>query len=49
MFDRYLRMDAGRLILDIDALTRAYPELEDDDQLRADVIEGSTNIDVNSP
>lgn len=42
--NQYLRMDAGKVIFDITALTNAFPELADDEQLRADVAEGETEL-----
>jgi len=42
--DRYLHVDAGRVIFDSVKLLEAHPELQDDDELRADMIEGSTGI-----
>lgn len=42
--NRYLHMDAGKVIFDITALTAAFPELADDEQLRADVAEGETEL-----
>ena len=42
--NNYLKMDADQLSRDIDALIDEYPELADDEQLRADMLEGSTEL-----
>lgn len=44
--ERYLHVDAGRVRFDIERLMEAYPELSDDDDLRADMIEGETAIEA---
>jgi hypothetical protein len=44
MSERYLSLDAGRVRFDIERLMEAYPELADDDQLRAGMLEGETEI-----
>lgn len=41
----YLTMDAQVVARHIDALMTAYPELADDDALRADMIEGATDLE----
>ena len=41
----YLTLDANRVRFEVEALLRAFPELADDDDLRADVLEGETEID----
>lgn len=38
-------MDVARLSREIEALIAEYPELADDEQLRADMLEGETSID----
>ena len=42
----YLALDAGRVRFDIARLMEAHPELADDDELRADMLEGETDIDT---
>lgn len=39
---QYLAVDVANVLADIDALFVAYPELADDDQLKQDMVEGST-------
>jgi hypothetical protein len=41
----YLTLDAKNVRFEVEALLRAFPELADDDDLRADVLEGETEID----
>lgn len=41
----YIKLDADYIKAQIDALKALYPELEEDDALRADMIEGETEID----
>jgi hypothetical protein len=41
--DRYLYLDANEVKAEIGKLMAAYPELADDETLRADVIEGETS------
>lgn len=43
MSDKYLYMDASFAKAEIAKLIEAYPELADDDTLRADLIEGETD------
>jgi formate dehydrogenase maturation protein FdhE len=38
----YLQADVASVLADIDALLAAYPELAEDEDLRADMLEGST-------
>lgn len=45
MTTAYLTLDAKLVRFDIEALMRAYPELQDDDDLRADVLEAETSLD----
>ena len=40
---RYLALDADAVTRELDDLFAAYPELADDEDLRADMVEGSTN------
>ncbi len=40
--DNFLQADVANVLADIDALLAAYPELAEDDQLKADMLEGST-------
>ena len=40
----YLHLDAAQLAREIDQLVLEYPELADDEQLRADMLEGETHI-----
>lgn len=40
--DNFLHADVANVLADIDALLAAYPELAEDDQLKADMLEGST-------
>jgi hypothetical protein len=40
--ERYLAVDVAAVLADIDNLLTAYPELADDDDLRRDMLEGST-------
>lgn len=40
--DNYLQADVANVLADIDGLLAAYPELADDEDLRADMLEGST-------
>lgn len=46
MSDRYLSVDAGRVRFEIDRLMEAFPALAEDDQLRADMIEGEVGIET---
>lgn len=41
----YIKMDVAALEREINALFAAYPELADDDELRADVLEGETDLE----
>lgn len=41
--DNFLQADVTNVLADIDALLAAYPELAEDDQLRADMLEGETD------
>lgn len=41
----YIAMDVARLIGDIDALILAYPELADDDALKADMVSGEFDVE----
>lgn len=43
MTDKYLQLDAQFVKAEIAKLIEAYPELESDESLRADTIEGQTN------
>ena len=40
--DNYLAADVANLLAEVDNLLKAYPELAEDDALRADMLEGST-------
>jgi hypothetical protein len=40
--DNYLQADVANLLSEINDIFRTYPELEDDAELRADMLEGST-------
>lgn len=40
--DNFLQADVANVLADIDALLDAYPELAEDEDLRADMLEGST-------
>lgn len=42
MNDNYLAVDVAAVLADIDNLLTAYPELAEDTDLRADMLEGST-------
>ncbi|RUM99006.1 hypothetical protein EET67_05030 [Pseudaminobacter arsenicus] len=42
MTANYLQADVANVLADIDALLTAYPELADDEDLRRDMLEGST-------
>lgn len=44
--DTYLRIDAHNVRVEMERLFEAYPELADDDELRADMIEGSSDMDA---
>ena len=39
----FLQADVANLLAEVDALLSAFPELADDEQLRADMLEGETN------
>lgn len=39
----YLQADVANVLADIDALLSAYPELAEDEQLKADMLEGETD------
>lgn len=41
--DNYLAADVANLLAEVDSLLKAFPELADDDALRADMLEGSTS------
>lgn len=41
---QFLAADVANLAAEIDALFTAYPELAEDEQLRADMLEGETNL-----
>lgn len=41
----YIALDVKQLEREIGALLDAYPELADDDELRADMLEGSTDLE----
>lgn len=41
---QFLAADVANLAAEIDSLFVAYPELAEDDQLRADMLEGETNL-----
>lgn len=41
---QYLAADVANLTAEIDALLTAYPDLQADEQLRADMLEGSTSL-----
>lgn len=40
----YLQSDVASVLADIDALLAAYPELAEDEELRADMMEGETDL-----
>lgn len=40
--DNFLQADVANLLAEVDGLLKAFPELADDDALRADMLEGST-------
>lgn len=42
--DNFLAADVANLAAEIDGLFAAYPELAEDEQLRADMLEGETNL-----
>lgn len=42
--DNFLAADVANLAAEIDALFAAYPELAEDEALRADMLEGETNL-----
>lgn len=42
----YLALDAGRVRFDIARLLEQFPELAEDEELRADMLEGETEIDA---
>lgn len=42
--DRYLTLDAAIIAKEIDALYAAFPELAEDEALRADMVEGETEF-----
>lgn len=41
----YIKLDASEVTRQIDALIAAYPELAEDESLRADMVEGETGLD----
>lgn len=42
--ERYLAADVANVLADIDALLSSYPELADDADMRADMLEGETDL-----
>lgn len=46
MSDHYLHVDAHNVRIELEKLINAHPALEDDDDLRADMVEGSTDMDA---